>query len=224
MATAFLHLAQQLSTATPPARAVARHVALQHRLLALMGPLCSGRPTLAHTASFCASSRACSRHPLSVAHEPLQSCACPFTRACSRCCYSTRAPKPLRSSTAREPLLCHHRARLLPHPRAWPLHAPLLIPGCSPPPGSRTCCARTRPNTCRLLGSRAPLPRQRSRALAPATAPAVPPLCLLPRSPRPPTRRSAAAWPASARARAARSAPPYAAWALAAQRPAAARA
>jgi hypothetical protein len=33
--------------------------------------------------------------PARVAHEPLQSCACPLTRACSRCCYSTRAPKPL---------------------------------------------------------------------------------------------------------------------------------
>ncbi|PVH38674.1 hypothetical protein PAHAL_5G323500 [Panicum hallii] len=35
-------------------------------------------------------------------------------RACSHCCYSTRAPKPLRSSTARDPLLCRHRAHLLP--------------------------------------------------------------------------------------------------------------
>jgi hypothetical protein len=48
----FLHLAQQLSAATPPARAVARHVALQHRLLALMGPPCSGRPTLAPPPAF----------------------------------------------------------------------------------------------------------------------------------------------------------------------------
>jgi hypothetical protein len=110
-----------------------------------MGPLCSGRPTLAHTASFHASPRARLRHPLGVAHEPLQSYACPLTCACSCCCYSTRAPRPLRSSTAREPLLFRRRARLLPHPRAWPLRAPLLTPGCSPPPGSCTCCARTRP-------------------------------------------------------------------------------
>jgi hypothetical protein len=65
-AIVFLHLAKQLSTTTPPARAVARHVALQHRLLALMGPICSGRPTLAHTASFRASSRARSRHPFGI--------------------------------------------------------------------------------------------------------------------------------------------------------------
>jgi hypothetical protein len=51
----------------------------------------------------------------------------------------------LHSSIAREPLLCRRRARLLPHPRAWPLRAPLLAPGCSPPPGSRTCCTRTCP-------------------------------------------------------------------------------
>jgi hypothetical protein len=122
-----------------------------------MGPLCSGRPTLVHTASFRASPRVRSRHPLGVAHKLLQSCACPLKRACSRYCYSTHAPRPLR--------------------------VPLLIPGCSPLPGSCTRCARTRPNTCRLFGSRAPLPRQRSRAPAPApvAAPAVPPLCLLPR-------------------------------------------
>jgi hypothetical protein len=40
-------------------------------------------------------------------------------RACSRCCCSTRAPRPLRFSTAREPLLCRRRARMLPYPRAW---------------------------------------------------------------------------------------------------------
>jgi hypothetical protein len=61
----------QLSSATPPARAVARHVTLQHRLLVPMGPLYSGRPTLAHTASFRASPHARSRHPLGVAHVPL---------------------------------------------------------------------------------------------------------------------------------------------------------
>jgi hypothetical protein len=53
-----------------------------------MEPLCSGRPTLAHTTSFRASPRARSRHPLGVthvcsciAHEPLQhplACAPPL--------------------------------------------------------------------------------------------------------------------------------------------------
>jgi hypothetical protein len=73
-ACAFPHLAQQLSTATPPARAVVRHVALQHCLLAPMGPLCSGRPTPAHTANSRAPPHACSRHPLSAAHVPLLHC------------------------------------------------------------------------------------------------------------------------------------------------------
>jgi hypothetical protein len=78
-AITFSHLAQKPSIATPSARAVARHVVLQHRLLMPMGPLCSGRPTPAHIASFRASPRAHSRDPLGVAHirsctvrEPLQ--------------------------------------------------------------------------------------------------------------------------------------------------------
>jgi hypothetical protein len=56
-----------------------RHAALQHRPLMPMGPLCSGRPTLAHIVSFRTSPRARSRDPLGVTHvrsctvrEPLQ--------------------------------------------------------------------------------------------------------------------------------------------------------
>jgi hypothetical protein len=73
------YLVQKPFTITPPARAVARHVVLQHRPLMPMGPLCSDRPALAHIASFRASSRARSRDPLGVARvrsctvrEPLQ--------------------------------------------------------------------------------------------------------------------------------------------------------
>jgi hypothetical protein len=67
----FPHLAQKPSIATPPACAVARHIALQHCLLVPMGLLCSGRPTPAHTAIFRAPPRARSRHPLGAAHVPL---------------------------------------------------------------------------------------------------------------------------------------------------------
>jgi hypothetical protein len=82
-----------------------------------MGPFCSGRPTSAYTASFRASLRARSRHPLGVAHvrsctvrEPLQrllACAPPL-RA------SALPAVPLTSlHHTRTPLACWARARLL---------------------------------------------------------------------------------------------------------------
>jgi hypothetical protein len=46
------YLVQKPFTITPPARAVARHVVLQHRPLMPMGPLCSDRPTSALATGF----------------------------------------------------------------------------------------------------------------------------------------------------------------------------
>jgi hypothetical protein len=65
------------------------------------GPLCSGRPTLAHTASFRASPRARSRHLLGVAHVPLlhRPRTTPILRLPTRAC------------RLEPPALCSTRAR-----------------------------------------------------------------------------------------------------------------
>jgi hypothetical protein len=79
---------------------------------------CLGRATRARasTAPPASSARAplhtCTRHRLPLRYRAharatrsasltnRSSCACPLTRACSRCCYSTHAPRLLRSSTS----------------------------------------------------------------------------------------------------------------------------
>jgi hypothetical protein len=155
-AIAFLHLAQKFSITTPPARAVARHVTLQYRLLALMGPLCSGRPTFAHIASFRASPRARSRHPFGVAHIPAAPAPAPALQHASSCTAeimplqhsylldaSSLASRRISSCRSRScQLSCgRHSCALLPRIHsscaAQLLLAPRLLPSRAPTPACR---------------------------------------------------------------------------------------
>jgi hypothetical protein len=120
--TMFPHLTQKPSIATPPARAVARHVALQHYLLVPMGSFCSGRSTPAHTVNSHTPPRACLRHSLGTAHKPLL-CRCrarllphlrawatPRVTAHSELLASARVSHLLRSHASCTPLLARGRS------------------------------------------------------------------------------------------------------------------
>jgi hypothetical protein len=113
-----------------------------------MGPLCSGRPTPAHTASFRESPRARSRHPLGVAHVPASSARELLHRQ------NHAAPAPV---LARRQFACIASHKLMPEPfaptqlrsslvRSTPAH-PFLL--CRPAPAlslSRlNCCTRPAP-------------------------------------------------------------------------------
>jgi hypothetical protein len=121
-AITFSHLAQKPSITTPPARAVARHVALQHYLVVPVGSFCSGRSTPAHIANSHAPPHACLRHSLGTAHEPLlcrrrthllphpRAWATPHVTAHSGLLASARVSHLLRSHASCTPLLARGRS------------------------------------------------------------------------------------------------------------------
>jgi hypothetical protein len=89
-------------------------------------------------------------------------CSCPWVRSAPAAQHLPIPPTPTRhhahACATRSASPTNHSCAASAHAccltRApGPLRASLLTPGCSPPPGSRTCCARTRPACHCLLGA-----------------------------------------------------------------------
>jgi hypothetical protein len=156
-------------TASPPARAVAWHVALQHRLLVPMGPLCSGCPRPAYTASFRASPRARLHHPLTRAAWSHTLCA--VRALCSRAPPAVRTwPLPAHVTP---PALARSRvppgtAGALFHPCACLLRLPFPL-WCRSPGPLLLCRAGARSCACSLAST--PLPNRTARCARPKPLP-----------------------------------------------------
>jgi hypothetical protein len=142
-----------------------------------MGPLCSGRPTPAHTASFRESPRARSRHPLGVAHVPTAPAPAPALQHASSCTAKTmplQLPYLLDASSlaSRRINSCRSRSRQLSCGRHSCALLPRIHSSCAAQLllslSRRNCCTRPAPMLLHL-----PIPS--ARAELPPPAPPGPP-------------------------------------------------